>query len=161
MPASSTQPDGTISINTTSGWTPIITSNSLATQLAAGTVTTITAPKVQVTATAIVPTTDGLTTGIIPDNTSFLTVTSANSAHIVTLPTPTPGTVVRLLNNATGYNIRSSAPATVGINGGVGASVKSAIAASTYVELMCVSATAWIGRQYTTAGVQSATAVAS
>ncbi|MDV7395630.1 hypothetical protein RZS08_29850, partial [Arthrospira platensis SPKY1] len=50
----------------------------------------------------------------------FVTVTSDNADKIVILPTPTPGTIVILRNGATGYELRSSAPATVAINGGTG-----------------------------------------
>jgi len=73
----------------------------------------------------------------------FITVTSANAAHIVVLPTPTPGTIVILRNGATGYELRSSAPATVAINGGAGADAESAVAASTMVIAVCTSATTW------------------
>lgn len=73
----------------------------------------------------------------------FVTVTSDNADKIVILPTPTPGTIVILRNGATGYELRSSAPATVAINGGTGASAESAIAANTMVIAICTSATTW------------------
>jgi hypothetical protein len=92
---------------------------------------------------------DGTGTGTISANTDFV------------LPTPTPKVVVRLRNGATGYELRSSAPATVGINGGVGAAAESAIAANTYVVCECDTATSWICTQYTTAGVASAVQVAA
>lgn len=93
--------------------------------------------------TAVTATADGLTTAIIPDTASFVTVTSANVAHIVVLPAPTPGRIVILRNGATGYELRSSAPATVAINGGTGASAESAVAASTMVVAVCTTATTW------------------
>jgi hypothetical protein len=113
--------------------------------------------------TARTATADGLTTGIIADagREQFIVVTSGDANHIIALPTPTPGTRVALLNGATGYELRSSAPASVAINGGTGASAESAIAANTYVEMICVSATAWIGRSYNTAGVVAAVEVAA
>jgi hypothetical protein len=113
--------------------------------------------------TARTATADGLTTGTIADagREQFIVVTSASADHIIVLPTPTPGTRVALLNGATGYEIRSSAPGTVAINGGAEADAESAIAANVYVELVCVSATAWIGRQYSTAGTQTAVQVAA
>lgn len=97
-------------------------------------------------AVARTATSDGLTTGIIADAgcIQFITVTSANADHIIVLPTPTPGTLVILCNGTTGYELRSSAPSTVLINGGAGgAAVESAIAASTMVIAYCKSATAW------------------
>ena len=91
----------------------------------------------------VVATADGTGTGQIADGTDFVTVTSANANHIVTLPTPTPGTTVAIFVAATGYELRSSAPATVGINGGTGASAESAIPAGSLTVCVCVSATAW------------------
>ncbi len=84
-------------------------------------------------------------TGVIADAgmLQFVTVTSDSAAKIITLPTPTPGTIVILRNGATGYELRSSAPATVAINGGAAADAESAIAASTMVIAVCTSATTW------------------
>lgn len=113
-------------------------------------------PIVARTATA-----DGLTTGTIANGNVFVQVTSANANNIVVLPAPIPGTRVNLNVGANGFELRTSAPATIAINGGTGASAESAIAANTYVEMICNSATTWIGRQYTTAGVQSAVEVAA
>lgn len=101
----------------------------------------LTPPTVARTATA-----DGLTTAVIADAglLQFVTVTSANAAHIITLPTPTPGTIVVLVVGANGYELRSSAPATVLINDGTGgAAVESAIAANTMVIAVCKDATHW------------------
>lgn len=88
-------------------------------------------------------TADGLTTGRIADGADFVTVTSANANHIITLPTPTPGTAIALYVAATGYELRTSAPATVGINGGTGANAESAIPAGSLTVCVCVSDTAW------------------
>lgn len=90
-------------------------------------------------------TSDGLTTGTIADAglLQFITVTSANANNIIVLPAPTPGTIVILRNGATGYELRSSAPGTVAINGGAGAAAESAIAANTMVIAVCTSATTW------------------
>lgn len=97
-------------------------------------------PAVARTATA-----DGLTTAIIADagGLQFVTVTSSNADHIIVLPTPTPGTIVILANGGTGYELRSSAPATVAINGGAASNGESAIAANTMVIAVCTSATTW------------------
>ena len=112
-------------------------------------------------AVARTATSDGLTTGLVADGTTFVTVTSSNVNDIITLPTPTPGVRITLQNGATGYELRSSAPASVAINGGTGAAAESAIPASTTVECRCVTATAWICQNFTTAGVASATEVAA
>lgn len=89
-------------------------------------------------------TADGLTTGIISDTATFVQVTSANADHIITLPTPTPGRVVWINVGANGFELRSSAPSTVLINGGTGgAAVESAIAANSTILAICVTATAW------------------
>lgn len=91
-------------------------------------------------------TADGLTTGTIAaaGMIQFVTVTSSDANHIIVLPAPTPGTIVILINGATGYEVRSSAPTTVLINGGTGgAAVESAIAASTMAIFICKTATAW------------------
>lgn len=102
--------------------------------------------QINYTTAANTATSGGATTGTIADAgmIQFVTVTSANADHIIVLPTPTPGTIVILVNGATGYELRSSAPTTVLINGGTGgAAVESAIAASTMVIAVCKSATAW------------------
>lgn len=98
-------------------------------------------------AVARTATADGLTTGTIADAGLIQTVvvTSADANHIVVLPTPTPGRIVILHNGATGYELRSSAPATVAINGGTGASAESAIAANSTCIMICVTTTAWKG----------------
>ena len=92
-------------------------------------------------------TSDGLTTGTIADAgmLQFVTVTSASANNIIVLPTPTPGVIVILAIGANGCELRSSAPATVGINGGTGATAESALAASMMAVMICESATSWKG----------------
>lgn len=93
-----------------------------------------------------VPVTAVVTTGAaIPADATFVSVTSANSAHIVILPPPVPGKKLYIHVGANGFALRSSAPATVAINGGTGASAGSAIAADTLVEIVCTTATSWQG----------------
>jgi hypothetical protein len=84
-------------------------------------------------------------TGVIADAgmLQFVAVTSGNAAHVITLPSPTPGTIIILRNGATGYELRSSDPATVAINGGTGAGAESAVAANTMVIAVCTSVTTW------------------
>ena len=108
-----------------------------------------------------VPTVTGATTGTISAGTTFVNVTSAGADNIIILPAPVVGLKITLINNATGYELRSSAPATIGINGGTGASAESAVAASVIVKVECVSATNWIGSVVSAAGVVTVLEVAS
>ena len=90
-------------------------------------------------------TADGTTTGVISAGTDHVTVTSANSAYIVTLPAPVVGKKLVVDVGANGCRIASSTPASIGINGGTGASANSTIAANSTCFLFCVSATSWKG----------------
>lgn len=94
-------------------------------------------------------TADGTTTGTIANGPAlqFITVTSDNADKIIILPTPTPGNIVILAVAATGYELRTSAPGTVAINGGAEANAESAIGANTLAVLICESATSWKGLQ--------------
>jgi len=94
---------------------------------------------------ACTATSGGLTTGIVAPAglLSFVAVTSGNAAHIIVLPAPVPGTIVILNVGANGYELRTSDPATIAINGGTGADAESAIAANSTVLAICLSATAW------------------
>lgn len=96
-------------------------------------------------AVARTATADGTTTGTIAAKGILQTVvvTSDDANKIIVLPTPTPGTIVLLVNGATGYELRSSTPASIAINGGTGAGAESAIAASTLVVAVCKTATSW------------------
>lgn len=94
---------------------------------------------------AVTATTAGDGTGVIPDSASFVTVTSSASTKIVTLPTPTPGKQVIIDVGSNGFKLQTTAPASIAINGGTGASAVSAIAASSTLYMICVSATAWKG----------------
>lgn len=101
-------------------------------------------PAKTINVAAVTATADGLTTAIIPDTATFAQVTSSNADHIVTLPTPTPGRMVWINVGANGFELRSSAPATVLINGATGgAAVESAIAANSTILAICITATAW------------------
>ena len=115
----------------------------------------------QATATARTATADGTTTGTIAANTSHVTVTSDNADKIIILPTPTPGVKVTLYVGSTGFELRSSSPATISINGGSGASAESAIAANSTVYMTCVSATAWVGFQQAADGTVTAVEAAA
>lgn len=95
--------------------------------------------------TAATATADGTGTGTIAAKPflQFVTVTSANANNIIVLPAPILGSIVILRNGGTGYELRSSDPATIAINGGTGASAESAIAANTMVIAVCTTATTW------------------
>jgi hypothetical protein len=103
----------------------------------------------------------GGTTGVISAGTTHVVVTCDDANKVITLPAPVPGLVVTLINGATGYELRTSDPATISINGGAEANAESAIAASMIIVMTCVSATAWIGASYTAAGVVGVVEVAA
>ena len=107
-------------------------------------------------------TADGTGTGTIADAgmLQFVAVTSASANNIIVLPTPTPGTVVILYVGANGFELRSSAPATVAINGGTGATAESAIAATQMVLAICTSATTWHALEITAATLTAVEAAA-
>jgi hypothetical protein len=88
----------------------------------------------------------------IPDErlVQIVTPTWVNANNILILPAPVPGKVVIIAGAATGGELRSSAPATVAINGGTGASAESAVAANQMVVAICESATSW--KAFTIAG---------
>jgi hypothetical protein len=96
-------------------------------------------------AVARTATADGTGTGTIAAAglIQFITVTCDDANKIIVLPTPTPGRIVFLRNAGTGYELRTSDPATIAINAGSGASAESAIAASTMVMAVCTTATTW------------------
>lgn len=75
----------------------------------------------------------------------FVVPTWGAADNIIILPSPQPGKIVIIAGAATGGELRSSDPATIGINAGVGAGAESAIAASMMVIAICESATNWKG----------------
>ena len=93
----------------------------------------------------VVATDTGATTGMILNTVTHASVTSAGATKQVILPAPVVGRTLTINVGANGFNLKSSAPATVEINGGKGAAAKSAIAANSTCYLICVSATAWKG----------------
>lgn len=105
------------------------------------------------TTVARTATSGGLTTGTIASGPMLqvVVVTSANADYIIVLPAPTPGTIVILLVGSNGCELRTSDPATIGINGGTGATAESAIPADTTVLMICESATNWKGLQLSSA----------
>lgn len=105
----------------------------------------------------------GATTGTIAGGRllNIVAVTSANAAHIVILPAPTPGTIVVAYVGANGYELRSSAPGTVAIGGGAEAGAESAIPAASIAVVFCTSATTWVGFTITAATLAAIEAAAA
>lgn len=97
----------------------------------------------------------GGTTGVIADGTSVVVVTSDDANKVLTLPTPTPGNIVWILPNSTGYELRSSDPATIAINGGTGSNAESAVGANYLVRCVCCSATTWVCSTFSTDGTEA------
>lgn len=82
----------------------------------------------------------------ISDTTTVANCSSiASTGGNVILPTPTVGRIVQIIIGATAAQLKSSTPASVGINGGIGAAAFSILAAGSVHELICKSATAWLG----------------
>lgn len=108
---------------------------------------------------------DGSGTGTLRENLLVQFVVpnwDSDANHILVLPSPKPGKVVIIAGAATGGELRTNAPSTVGINGGTGTAAESAVAASQMVVAICESATSWkaftIASDGTTAGLQAAAA---
>lgn len=113
---------------------------SIATTQLTGTITPAQATNVQ----AVTATADGTGTGTIAATTTHATVTSDDANKIVVLPAPVAGRPPLVIDvGATGFELRSSDPATISINGGSGAGAESAIPADSTVLAICISATAW------------------
>ncbi len=94
----------------------------------------------------------------IPAGTAVALIDADSDAdHIVILPAPVVGNVIILIEDGTtGYELRSSAPATIGINGGTGSNVESAVGgAITYTRCVCVSATSWIANTFAADGTEA------
>jgi len=114
---------------------------------------------------ARIATATGATTGTIAGGPSLQVVTVAvttDANDIIILPAPVIGTIIVLLNGTTGYELRSSSPTTIGINGGTGTAAESAIPASTTAIMVCESLTNWKGLQMSsTAGTLAKVEVAA
>jgi len=86
--------------------------------------------------------------------------TWGSADNILILPDPVPGMIVVVAGAATGGELRSSAPSTIAINGGTGATAESAVAASQMVIAIAESATSWkaltIAGNGTVAGLEAA-----
>lgn len=90
-------------------------------------------------------TTSGSAAVAIRPDVDHVTVTSGGAGHEVVLPPPVVGKQLVIHVGATGFDLQSSAPATIAINGGTGSGYESPIAANSTCFLTCISATAWKG----------------
>jgi hypothetical protein len=116
----------------------------------------------QAAAVAVTATDTGATTGTIPDGARNVTVNwDGDANHIVILPTPTPGTELWIFGGATGGELRSSAPATVAINGGAESNAESAVGANVNVHCICTSATTWVCNTFAADGTEAKLEVAA
>lgn len=84
----------------------------------------------------------------------WVTVTSANDDHIITLPSPVVGTILFMyVALGHGYQLQSSDPANVGINTGSGLNAKATVSEDTLLLAFCVSSADWrIMQVYNNAG---------
>jgi hypothetical protein len=111
--------------------------------------------------TAVTATADGTGTGYVPVTGGFVKVTSANAAHLVTLPLAVVGLEIKLAAGATGFELQTSTPSIVGINGGIGVGFKSTIPANSLAVLVCDSTISWKGYTIAADGTLAKIEVAS
>lgn len=103
---------------------------------------------------AVTATADGLTTGLIQNGVDVVAITSAAAVNIVTLPVPAPGKQVVGSVAATGCEIRSLTGVTINA---VAFPNELALAANSWFLAVGLSATEWVIKTFTKAGVISAT----
>lgn len=110
-------------------------------ELADGSVTPVKSAQLE----AVTATADGLTTGTVSITARHITVTSANSAHIVTLPASVVGKEISGFVGSNGFRLQTTASSNITING-VDADGTSyfTVGSNTYFVARCVSATAWL-----------------
>ena len=99
----------------------------------------------------------------ISDTATYITASSgaADANSWIILPTPTPGRAIDILVGATGLELRSTSPTTVGINGGTAANAESALTAGSLNHLLCTTSGNWMGYSYTSAGTAAVLQVAA
>jgi hypothetical protein len=116
------------------------------------------ATKYEATATA-----DGLTTGLIPIDASWVEVTSANPDHIVTLPALTAanaGMTIKIYVGANGCELRTPATSGATINGvDSDGTNELALGATTHYICEGTAADTWVVRGFTAAGADQAALV--
>ena len=151
---------GNIEIGDTSGGKAVVIATSTGNTTVAGTLdvtgaTTFTAGA-QSASVARTANTAGAGDSVIANGSSFVTVTSSVGTKTITLPTPTPGNIVWLYEASNGYELRSSAPATVKINGGgTDAAHSSTVAATELVRCVCTTSTTWVCNKFGANGTEA------
>lgn len=107
---------------------------------------------VQMGAVSRQPTVDGTGTGTVATGTSFVTIVDPTQAtDYMILPACVAGTIVWMgtVDDAAGFEVRSSAPASITINGASGANFESAIpAGASLLRFVAVSSNDWIGTMF-------------
>lgn len=131
---------------------------SLATSIATDLVTT---SKEDEQVEARTATAAGTTTGQVTKGTNFVVVTCDDANKIITLPALDVGEEISLANGATGYELRTSSPTTIAINGGTGANAESAIGANTLVECKAKDDTHYLCEAVATDGARTAVEAAA
>ena len=111
---------------------------------------------------SLTATSDGLTTGLIGARSKVVVPTSANAAHILTLPATRAGHEILILQdtNATGYELRAKGASikinNVAVTNGSSVATKElAVAAAKTLKVVCISATEWIVTRYATSGASA------
>ena len=116
----------------------------------------------QSTAVSRTATVDGTGLAVIATNTRNVTLTTPGTNAIITLPVPYAGYEVTLYNQSLiGYELRTSSPTTISINGGTGVDAESAIPAGVTVHCRGVSATKYVCTNIAADGTVTATEVAA
>jgi hypothetical protein len=114
----------------------------------------------QVLSQGVTATSSGLTTGLIPDHASFVTVTSDSADKVVVLPTWVIGHVIRIYVPATGAELQTLDASNDTINGvDCDGSNEMAMAAGSIYHLECVEDSKWIAYAWGSDGAAEATIV--
>ncbi len=117
-------------------------------------------PGVQFTPVAATATADGLTTGLIPLGSTFVSVTSADANNIVTLPAGTAGQNIMIYVGANGCELRTPAASTATINNvNSDGTNELALGATTSYIATCVATDTWVVRGFTALGADQAALV--
>ena len=114
------------------------------------------------TVVAVTATSDGLTTGLIPATAAYVTVTCANAAHIVTLPTASVGKQITVHVITTAVHVRTAASSNLTINNvdADGGAADADVPVSHTVVFTKVTATGWVTSAITEAGIAYTVVVA-
>lgn len=104
----------------------------------------------------VTSTTTGSGTGLVPDDATFVTVTSSASGNFITLPAGYVGQQIRGWSTANGFKIRTigSSSNTVNNVDVSGGSAGAAIPATVFFLVEKITATGWILRTRTALGAE-------